>query len=138
MRPSIILASVTAVTIGFGLEVGAVWAFVGGVTANLLTTDPLGTMPLGLLAVAALLAAAARLRLPTLALAALGGALGSVLLTGLTALWMWIGIDPSSLPANGVLAIMVPSALVNGALAVVFWLGLRAILGRMGREPALA
>src|SRR5688572_19224530 len=42
MRPNLILACVVAVTALAGLEVGVAWAFVGGLTVNLLTTDPLG------------------------------------------------------------------------------------------------
>ena len=52
VRPNLILAAVVAVTALLGLGAGATWAFVGGLTANLLTTDALGTIPLGLLLVA--------------------------------------------------------------------------------------
>jgi len=137
MRPSLILAAVTAATVGFGLEVGAVWAFVGGLTANLLTTDPLGTLPLGLLLVAGLITIAARLRLASVILAAFGGAVGSVLLASLAALWLSLGVDPAALPLDDVVGIIGLSAVLNGALAVAAWLPLRAILGRLGRQPAL-
>lgn len=60
VRPNIILVGVVLVTVLLGFGPGIVWAFVGGLTANLLVQDPLGTLPLALLLVSALVAGGAR------------------------------------------------------------------------------
>lgn len=56
VRPNLILVAVVLVTALLGLGPGIAWAFVGGLTANLLVADPLGTTPLSLLLVSAMVA----------------------------------------------------------------------------------
>jgi cell shape-determining protein MreD len=136
VRPNLILAAVVAVTALFGLGAGALWAFVGGLTANLLTVDPLGTIPLGLLAVAALVALLARpLGRRGAALALVGGAVGSAVidLAGVAVLFLEGDAGPAS-SALGLAAVIVPTAIVNGALAGVIYLGARAAIRRVGTE----
>lgn len=61
VHPNIVLVAVVlAASIG-GLGTGVTWAFVAGVTANLLVREPLGSIPLGLLLVAAAVAGGDRL-----------------------------------------------------------------------------
>ncbi|HEX2193604.1 MAG TPA: hypothetical protein VHK63_01370 [Candidatus Limnocylindria bacterium] len=48
------------VTALLGFTPGLIWAFVGGLTANLLVPDPLGSIPLAMLMVSALVAGGAR------------------------------------------------------------------------------
>jgi cell shape-determining protein MreD len=55
------MVAVVLVTALGGFAPGVAWAFVGGLTANLLTREPLGSIPLGLLVVAAGVAGGARL-----------------------------------------------------------------------------
>jgi cell shape-determining protein MreD len=136
LRPNLILAAVVTATALFGLGTGAVWAFVAGVTANLLTTDPLGTLPLGLLLVAGMVAAVGRAvgrTGPVLAL--FGGLVGSLLLdvVGLAG----VLLDGGSLPFGQLpelARLIVPTALLNGALAVVLFVATRMIVGRFGYE----
>ncbi|MGH2488415.1 MAG: hypothetical protein ACRDFR_02180, partial [Candidatus Limnocylindria bacterium] len=79
MRPSLILAGVVTVTALSRLEAAVTWAFVGGLTVNLLTTDPLGSVPLGLLLVVGIGAAIGRLLgRHGVILALLAGAVGSL------------------------------------------------------------
>jgi cell shape-determining protein MreD len=54
------VAVVLATVLG-GFGTGVAWAFLGGLTANLLVRDPLGSLPLALLVVAAPVARAERL-----------------------------------------------------------------------------
>lgn len=136
MRPNLILAAVVAVTALFGLGAGATWAFIGGLTANLLTTDPLGAIPLGLLLVAGLVALLARPlgRRPTM-LALVGGMAGSVLLdlAGVAALVL----EGSSTPGLGLSSLallIVPTAIANGILAAALFLAARAGASRVGSE----
>lgn len=136
LRPNLILAAVVSATALFGLGTGAVWAFVAGLTANLLTTDPLGALPLGLLLVAGMVAAVGNgLGRTGPLLALFGGLVGSLLLdiVGLGGVLLGGGSLPiSQVPELGLL--IVPTALVNGALAVAAFVAARAIVGRLGYE----
>jgi len=139
VRPNIILAAVVTVTILFGLGPGTLWAFVGGITANLLTTDPLGTLPLGLLLVAALTAGAASVfGRSGLVVAFLGGALGSVILdtTALLVVMLLGGAPP--VDASALIGLMAPTAILNGLLTTIVWIVARAVVARIGSQPALA
>jgi cell shape-determining protein MreD len=137
VRPNLILAAVVAVTALLGLGAGAVWAFVGGLTANLLTTDPLGTIPLGLLLVAGLVALLSRPLAPRgLLVAFVGGFLGSALLDALAAASLVLeGTTPLGGGGPGTLvAVVAPTALVNGALAAAFFVAGRALVGRFAAD----
>jgi rod shape-determining protein MreD len=61
VHPNLILVAVVLVTVLNGFLPGVAWAFIGGLTANLLIRQPLGSLPLGLLVVAAAVAGAERL-----------------------------------------------------------------------------
>ncbi len=61
MKPNLVLVAVVLVTVLAGFLPGITWAFVAGVTANLLVGEPLGSIPLTMLLVAALVAGGARL-----------------------------------------------------------------------------
>jgi rod shape-determining protein MreD len=61
VHPNVVLVAVVVVTVVWGFGPGVVWAFVSGLTANLLTRDPLGSIPLALLVVAAAAAGGERL-----------------------------------------------------------------------------
>lgn len=138
LRPNLILAFVVAVTALLGLGSGAVWAFIGGLTANLLTSDPLGSLPLGLLLAAAAVAGLVRLiERPPVAAVFLGGLSGSLVVdvTGLVVLAL-AGSASMALSPPSFVSVLVPSAVVNAMLALVVWYGLRAVLIRVGREPA--
>jgi hypothetical protein len=136
LRPNLILAAVVAVTVLAGLGAGATWAFIGGLTANLLTTDALGTIPLGLLLVAGLVTLLGRaLGRRAAMLALVGGVLGSAVLD-LLGVGVLVLADGGSLPGVGdLLVIVVPSAALNGLLAVALFLAARAVMNRIGLEP---
>lgn len=61
VKPNLVLVAVVLVTCVGGFLPGTTWAFVAGLTANLLVSDPLGSIPLGLLIVAAMTAGGARI-----------------------------------------------------------------------------
>jgi hypothetical protein len=137
VRPNLILAAVVAVTALLGLGAGGTWAFVGGLTANLLTTDALGTIPLGLLLAAGLVTLLARAlgRHPA-ALALVGGMAGSIVLDALAVGVVLVngGIGGVIRPSD-LVGVVVPSAIVNGLLAVGLYLVARAAMTRLGYEP---
>ncbi|HEX6475078.1 MAG TPA: rod shape-determining protein MreD [Candidatus Limnocylindria bacterium] len=61
VHPNLLLVAVVLVTALVGFGPGVIWAFAGGLTANLLTNEPLGAVPLSLLLVAAMVAGGDRL-----------------------------------------------------------------------------
>jgi rod shape-determining protein MreD len=61
VRPNLVLIAVVLVTALLGFGPGILWAFVAGLTANLLVEDPLGALPLALLLVSALVTGAGRI-----------------------------------------------------------------------------
>lgn len=61
VKPNLALAAVVLVTTQLGFGAGVTWAFVTGLTVNLLVGEPLGTVPLALLLVAAVVAGGQRL-----------------------------------------------------------------------------
>lgn len=137
LRPNLILAAVVTVTALSGLETGITWAFVGGLTVNLLTTDPLGTIPLGLLLVTGLVAGMAGvLGRRGILLAVLAGGVGSLVvdLVGMLVLVL-VGGAPASQPAS-LLGLVLPTAAINAVVATLLFVAGRAALSRFGFEPA--
>jgi rod shape-determining protein MreD len=131
VHPNLVLVAVVLVTVMSGFGPGVAWAFVGGLTANLLTRDPLGSLPLALLLVAAAVGGGERLfgRLAWgFPLAAV--AIGSVIVDALGLAILQL-VDPP-------LAIGVPlqriagAAILNAAIAAIFIVPARIVLGRVG------
>lgn len=60
VKPNLVLVGVVLATTLAGFLPGIVWAFVAGLTANLLVGEPLGSVPLTMLIVAACVAGGAR------------------------------------------------------------------------------
>ena len=60
VKPNLVVVAVALVTVLLGFLPGITWAFVAGVAANLLVSDPLGSVPLSMLLVAAVVAGGAR------------------------------------------------------------------------------
>jgi rod shape-determining protein MreD len=61
VRPNLMLVAVVLVTALMGFGPGIVWAFAGGITANLISTAPIGSIPLSLLLVSAAVAGGDRM-----------------------------------------------------------------------------
>jgi len=115
VRPNLILVAVVLVTALAGFGPGVVWAFAGGVTANLISTAPIGSIPLSLLLVAALAAGGDRVlgRLiwlyPILA-AFVGSILADLVIIGVFRL---LGNVVPAIPVN----LILPAAVLNAAIA---------------------
>lgn len=137
MHPNIVLVAVVLVTVVRGFGPGVAWAFIGGLTANLLTREPLGSIPLGLLLVAAAVAGGERLfgRLswgyPVVAVG-----IGSVMVDAISLGAMHM-VDP---PAAGQLPLLrvLAAALLNAVLAAIVILPARVLVGRsiVDEKPA--
>jgi rod shape-determining protein MreD len=136
VHPNLVLVAVVLVTITGGFGPGVAWAFVGGLTANLLTRDPLGSLPLGLLLVAAAVAGGERLfgRLawgyPLVSVA-----IGSVAvdLLGLVILQM-VDAPLGGWPMQRVFG----AALLNTAIAAIVLLPVRILVARAGATEKAA
>lgn len=61
VKPSLVLVTVVLVTALVGFLPGITWAFIAGLAANLLVSEPLGAIPLSMLLVAAVTAGGSRL-----------------------------------------------------------------------------
>jgi cell shape-determining protein MreD len=118
VKPNLVLAAAVVVTSRLGLMPGSAWAFVAGLTANLLGPQPLGSVPLTLLLVTALTAALARLAARVRWLHVVASAVvGSIVAEVLSPLVARILGQPvhGAVPATLILT----AALVNAALAVL-------------------
>ena len=120
VKPNLVLVSVVLVTVLIGFLPGITWAFVAGLTANLLVSDPLGSVPLGLLLVATLVAGGARLAgrawiYPVIA--AFGGSIVADIVT-LVVGGLVSNAAVASVPADLVLAAAVLNAGLCGLLLV--------------------
>ena len=137
VKPNLILVAVVLVTCLFGFLPGAVWAFLGGLTANLLVGEPLGSIPLVLLVVVAIVAGGQRLfgRLvwvyPVLA-----AFVASVVADVLGLLVFSLVAEPvqSGLPMQLVL----PAAVLNAAIAAVLVYPSRLLAGRYAADEGAA
>jgi rod shape-determining protein MreD len=133
VKPNLVLVAVVLVTCRFGFLTGATWAFVAGLTANLLVSEPLGSIPFSMLVVAVLVAGANRLfgslvwLYPILA-ALVGSAVADVLGLAVDSLVA----DPGrvSLPAE----LIAPAAVLNAAIVAVLLYPTRLLAERYAPE----
>ena len=131
VHPNLVLVAVVLVTALGGFAPGVAWAFIGGLTANLLTREPLGSVPLALLVVAACVAGGARLfgRL-SWAYAVASVAIGSVMVD-LISLGILKMVDvpiAGGIPAGRIFA----AALLNATIAAIVIVPVRILLARSG------
>jgi rod shape-determining protein MreD len=131
VHPNLVLVAVVLVTVLNGFLPGVAWAFVGGLTANLMVRQPLGSLPLALLVVAAAVAGGERLfgRLSW------GYPLASVLIGSVLIDVISLGIlQMVEVPLAGGFPIqrVVAAALLNTAIAAIVLLPTRMLLLRVG------
>jgi rod shape-determining protein MreD len=133
VHPNLMLVAVVLVTALAGFGPGVVWAFAGGLTANLLSHEPLGAVPLSLLLVCAMVAGGDRLlgRLiwvyPILAAFA-GSILADLVILGVFRLM-------SAGPTLGLpIDLILPAAVLNAALTGVLLYPARMLAHRLMLE----
>lgn len=137
VKPNLVLVAVVLVTALVGVLPGVTWAFVAGLTANLLVGDPLGSIPLMMLVVAVLVAAGARLvGRASVVYAVMAGLGGSIVAdVGLLLLRRLVGDDPSGgLPMELILA----AAVLNAAITALLVFPVRASLARYAGDEVAA
>jgi rod shape-determining protein MreD len=137
VKPNLVLVAVVLVTCVAGFLPGITWAFIAGLTANLLVSDPLGSVPLALLVVAALTAGGARLvGRATWVYPVLAVAVGSVVgdLIGLV-LGQLVGDAPiGPLPTDLLLA----AAALNAVIGAIVLVPARLLAARYIADEATA
>ncbi|HET7521675.1 MAG TPA: hypothetical protein VFK61_09110, partial [Candidatus Limnocylindria bacterium] len=114
VRPNLMLVGVVLVTALMGFGPGVMWAFAGGLTANLISTAPLGSIPLSLLLVAAMVAGGAGLlgRLTWL-YPVLAGFVGSILADLVViGVFRLMGALAPAIPLD----LILPAAVLNAAI----------------------
>ena len=137
VKPNLVLVAVVLVTSLAGFRPGITWAFIAGVTANLLVSDPLGSIPLGLLLVAALTAGGGRVLgqavwvYPILAVA-IGSLVADVVSLGLAQL---VGdASVGSIPTD----LLLGAAALNAVIGAVLLAPARMIAARSVADEATA
>jgi rod shape-determining protein MreD len=137
VKPNFVLVAVVVVTVYGGFGAGVTFAFVAGLTANLLVSDPLGSVPLGLLLVAALVAGGSRLLgRPALLYPPIAAFLGSIVADVVGLLLGSVVGDAvvTRLPSDTILA----AATLNAVLAAIVVLPARALAARWATDEAAA
>jgi rod shape-determining protein MreD len=137
VKPNLVLIAVVLVTAYGGFLPGVVWAFVAGLTANLLVGEPLGSIPLAMLVVAALTVGGARLvgRVPLFypVIAVLAGSvMADLVVLGLGQL-VGDGVRPD-LPMD----LIISAAVLNAVICAILVVPARTLAARYVAEEATA
>jgi rod shape-determining protein MreD len=137
VKPNLLLVAVVLVTVLAGFTPGITWAFIAGLTANLLVGDPLGSIPLAMLVVAAIVGGGARLfGRAVWVYPIIAAFVGSLVADGLGLLIGQLVLDTGAarIPAELLLA----AATLNAALTAVLLFPARAIARRSALEESPA
>lgn len=137
VHPNLVLVAVVAVAVMRGFGPGVAWALAAGLTANLLTREPLGSISLGLLIVVAAASGGARVfgRLAW-AYPVAAVAIGSVVVDAIS-LGVLLMVDPT---ASGPIPVarIAGAAVLNAAIAATVIVPTRLLVERacVAEKPA--
>lgn len=137
VKPNLVLVAVVLVTCLTGLHPGITWAFVAGLTANLLVGEPLGSVPLVLLLVAAGVAGGGRVLGGLVWIYPVAAAIiGSIVADAMSLFVSQLVTDAvaSVLPFD----ILLRAAVLNAAIVAILIYPARALVGRYRPEEASA
>lgn len=137
VKPNLVLVAVVLVTCLAGLLPGITWAFVAGLTANLLVGEPLGSVPLVLLLVSATVAGGGRVLGGLVWIFPVAAAFVGSVLTDLGSLLV------SQLVSDAVAAappfdILLRAAILNAAIVALLLYPARTLAQRYAPEEAPA
>jgi len=137
VKPNLVLVAVALVTCLTGFVPGITWAFVAGLTANLLVGDPLGSVPLVMLLVASIIAGGSRILGGLVWLYPIAAAFVGSIVADIGSLFI------SQLVTDAVAApppfeILLAAAVLNAAIVGLLLYPARAIARRYGQEEAPA
>lgn len=135
MKPNLVLVAVVLVTYLAGFLPGITWAFVAGLTANLLVGDPLGSIPLAMLVVAVIVAGGSRMMgrlvwVYPVAATFFGSLVAD--LVGLGVAQLVGGVVVADLPID----LLLGAATLNAAVAALVMLPTRILVGRYAPDEA--
>jgi rod shape-determining protein MreD len=118
VRPNLVLVVVVLVTVVRGFGTGIAWAFVAGLSANLLVREPLGGIPLALLLVVAAVSAGERVFGRLAWIYPIVAAFVGSLIADLVALGVLTLVE---VPLGGALPfdLLLPAAVLNTAIAAL-------------------
>jgi rod shape-determining protein MreD len=137
VKPNLVEVAVVLVTACFGFLPGLTWAFVAGMTANLLVPEPLGLIPLTMLAAAAAVAGGQRIlgRLPWIypVIAVFGASVGVDVATLLI-----LRLVGETLPAGLPMQLIGPAALLNAAIGAALLYPTRILTERYAPQEKAA
>ena len=114
VRPNLMLVAVVLVTALAGFGPGVMWAFAGGLTANLISNAPIGSIPLSLLLVAAVVAGGNQLLGRLIWLYPILAAFAASILADLVIIGIFrlLGAATPAIPVN----VLLPAAVLNAAI----------------------
>jgi len=135
VKPNLVLVAVVLVTYLAGFLPGITWAFVAGLTANLLVGDPLGSIPLAMLVVAVIVAGGSRMMgrlvwVYPVAATFVGSLVAD--LVGLGVAQLVGGVVVADLPID----LLLGAATLNAAVAALVMLPTRILVGRYAPDEA--
>lgn len=133
VKPNLVLVSVVLVTAVIGFLPGITWAFVAGLTANLLVGEPLGSVPLTMLLVAVMTAAGGRLVGRMVWIYPVMGAFVGSIVADLATLGISQLVSDASIAGIPV-GVMLAAGLLNAALAALLVYPMRAAIGRWAAD----
>lgn len=138
VKPNLVLVGVVFVAVLIGFLPGITWAFVAGLTANLLVGEPLGSVPLTMLVIAALVAGGARLLGRMTWIYPVAAVLiGSIVADALS---LSIGqlVADAPLLAGVPTDLILAAALLNATIAAILLYPARAVVQRYALDEAAA
>jgi rod shape-determining protein MreD len=133
VKPNLVLVAVVLVASQFGFLPGVMWAFIAGLTANLLVPAPLGSIPLAMLLVAAIVAGGERLfgRIG-LVYPVVAALVGSVLADGVALVVFRLVDDP--VQVGFPIDLILPAAFLNAAITALLAIPLRLLMRRVAAD----
>ncbi|MGH2382890.1 MAG: hypothetical protein ACRDG7_16940 [Candidatus Limnocylindria bacterium] len=137
VKPNLVLVAVVLVTCLAGLLPGITWAFVAGLTANLLVGEPLGSVPLVLLLVAAAVAGGGRLFGGLVWIYPVGAAFVGSIMADIGSLFLSQLVTEASAAAPPI-DILLRAAILNAAIVAILLYPARALAQRYAPEEAQA
>lgn len=138
VKPSLVLIAVVLVTTQLGFLPGITWAFVAGLTANLLVGEPLGSVPLTMLIVAALVAGGARLLGRMSWIYPVVATLVASVVADLVSLAVGQLVTDAPLLAGLPTDLIVAAAMLNTVIAAIFLYPARIVTQRYAPDEATA
>ncbi|MCV0402121.1 MAG: hypothetical protein K5924_00260 [Chloroflexi bacterium] len=137
VKPNLVLVAVVLVTSLIGFLPGITWAFVAGLTANLLVGEPLGAVPLVMLVVAALVAGGSRVLGGLVWIYPVLAAFAGSIVADLGSLAISLMVT-DAVPATPPAEVLLTAAALNAVIVAILLYPARSVLQRYAPEESPA